>query len=73
MAAFFDEVGHLERIVNIDDFSMTDPKKGDAGRYMKTSLVATSFRFLDESERPKEDKGKSSKRRKRQKANPDEA
>lgn len=53
VATFFDEVGALERIVNIDNFSMTTPVITDAGISLKTTLVATSFRFLDESERPK--------------------
>ena len=70
VATFFDEVSHLERIVNIDQFSMTEPKPGELGLNMKTSLVATSFRFLDENERPKEDAdGKTKHRRKKAPAN----
>ena len=53
VATFFDEVGALERIVNIDNFSITNPVISEAGIGMKATLVATSFRFLDESERPK--------------------
>ncbi len=64
VGTFFDEVGHLERIVNIDQISMVAPKKTDNGYSIKTSLTATSFRFLDESERPKEGAKGSSKRRK---------
>ena len=65
VATFFDEVSRLERIVNIDQFSLTDPKKSDTGRVMKTALVATSFRFLDEKERPKADDGAGGKRRRK--------
>lgn len=65
VATFFDEVGHLERIVNLDQVSMLAPKKGDAGNIIKTSVVATSFRFLDESERPKDEGGSANKRRRK--------
>ena len=68
VATFFDEVSHLERIVNIDQFSMTDPKVGESGKILKSSLVATSFRFLSEKERPKEDESKGKRRRKRTEA-----
>ena len=71
VATFFDEVSRLERIVNIDSVSMTDPKMTDSGRILKTALVATSFRFLDEKERPKEEEGEAKKRRKKP-ANKDE-
>lgn len=65
VATFFDEVSRLERIVNIDSFSMTDPKMSENGRILKTSLVATSFRFLDEKERPKEEESGAKKRRRK--------
>lgn len=65
VATFFDEIGHLERIVNLDQFGMTEPKREETGMVLKTSLTATSFRFLDESERPKEDPSASKKRRKK--------
>jgi type IV pilus assembly protein PilO len=65
VATFFDEVSHLERIVNINEFSMSDPERTDSGLVLKTSLVATSFRFLDESERPKEDTATGKHRRKK--------
>ena len=63
VATFFDEVSRLERIVNIDQFSMIEPKVGEQGRNMKTALVANSFRFLDEAERPKPDEAAGGKRR----------
>ncbi len=68
VATFFDEVSRLERIVNIDSFSLTDPKRAESGRMLKTSLVATSFRFLDEKERPKADEGAGGKRRRKRAA-----
>ena len=64
IASFFDQVGHLERIVNVDHVSLTAPKNITEEAILKAALVATSFRFLDESERPKEDTKKSKKRRK---------
>jgi type IV pilus assembly protein PilO len=64
VATFFDEVGALERIVNIDNFSMTTPVITDAGISLKTTLVATSFRFLDESERPKPENEKKNSKKK---------
>jgi len=53
VATFFDEVGHLERIVNLDNFSATEPEITDERISLKTSVIASTFRFLDESERPK--------------------
>ncbi len=53
IATFFDEVGHLDRIVNLDEFRMTEPKVGEEQVALKGSVVATTFRFLREEERPK--------------------
>jgi len=63
VATFFDEVSRLERIVNIDQFSISEPKNGEQGRNMKIALVANSFRFLEEAERPKQDEATTGKRR----------
>jgi type IV pilus assembly protein PilO len=64
IAGFFDEVAHLDRIVNMDKFNIAkeSAKKGNS-EGLKTTVVATSFRFLDESERPKEEDKKDGKRR----------
>ena len=51
VASFFDEVGHMERIVNLGEFSMGDPKDSDNGKILRTTAIATSFRFVDENER----------------------
>ncbi len=79
VATFFDEVGHMERIVNLENMSLANPKspvaKRGGGRdfsrsvrpdvvLLRSSVVGTAFRFLDESERPQEDK-KRKRRRKR--------
>ncbi len=64
LAGFFDEVAHLERIVNLTKYRITfDSRIGDYSQ-LRTNLVATSFRFLDPSERPKEDDKKKKRRRK---------
>lgn len=64
IAGFFDEVAHLDRIVNMDKFNISKEsgKKG-SGEGLKTVVVATSFRFLDEADRPKEEDKQGSKRR----------
>jgi type IV pilus assembly protein PilO len=67
LATFFDEVGRLERIVNLDQISVTEPYVNEGRVSVKTQVVATSFRFLDESERPKPEDKRSSKRRNRNK------
>jgi type IV pilus assembly protein PilO len=53
VATFFDEVGRLDRIVNISEISMIDPLIDRDGKRvkLKTSCVATTFRYLDEDER----------------------
>lgn len=65
VASFFDEVAHLERIVNVDQFGMKDPKLTEENYVLTTSAIATSFRFLEESERPKPEdaKGKGKRRK----------
>ncbi|HQH25924.1 MAG TPA: type 4a pilus biogenesis protein PilO [Oligoflexia bacterium] len=63
VATFFDEVARLERIVNVDEFSIIEPKVKDEDVTVKTSAIATSFRFLSEGERPQEDGKKRQRRR----------
>ena len=52
VAAFFDKVGQMARIVNVSDVSIKSPprKTGDAVT-VDTSCAAVTFRFLDEAER----------------------
>lgn len=64
LASFFDEVSHLERIVNMTQFKIQQDSKDDT-ETLRTNVIATSFRFLDESERPKEEGGNKKKRRKK--------
>lgn len=51
IATFFDEVGHMDRIVNLAEFTLLDPRVQEEEVTLKSTVVATTFRFLDESER----------------------
>jgi type IV pilus assembly protein PilO len=51
VATFFDRVGQLDRIVNVSDISMKDPKAESGAMIVQTSCSAVTFRFLDEAER----------------------
>lgn len=51
VASFFDDVGHLPRIVNINQISILSPSVREDGVEIKAECVATTFRYLDESER----------------------
>lgn len=68
LATFFDEVGHLERIVNIDQFNLGAAQIEEEKAILKASLVATSFRFLEEAERPKTDAERGGKKRRKRRA-----
>ena len=50
---FFDEVGRLSRLVNINNIEMKNPKIIQEQVVMDTSTLVTTFRFLDEAERAK--------------------
>ena len=51
VATFFDRVGQLDRIVNVSDISMKDPKDESGAMVVSTACSAVTFRFLDEAER----------------------
>ena len=51
VATFFDEVGRLNRLVNIANIELRNPKTKEDQVIMEVSTVATTFRFLDEAER----------------------
>ncbi|MEK7334195.1 MAG: type 4a pilus biogenesis protein PilO, partial [Candidatus Binatota bacterium] len=53
VATFFDEVGRLNRLVNIANIELRNPKANEDQVIMEVSTVATTFRFLDEAERAK--------------------
>jgi type IV pilus assembly protein PilO len=50
---FFDEVGKLKRLVNIDNIDLKNPKVGGDQVVLEISTLATTYRFLDETERKK--------------------
>jgi type IV pilus assembly protein PilO len=61
--SFFDEVGRLNRLVNIDNIGFKNPTAAGDNVVLETTSVATAFRFLDEAERKKiaEEKAKAAK------------
>ncbi len=63
---FFDQVGRLNRLVNIDRIGFKATVNGD-NVVLETTSVATAFRFLDDAERKKiaEEKAKAAKKAKR--------
>jgi len=62
--SFFDDVGKLNRIVNIDNIDFHNPKVAGDQITMDISNLATTYRFLDENERKKvaEEKAKTKKK-----------
>jgi type IV pilus assembly protein PilO len=66
LLTFFDEVAHLPRIVNIDKVSLNVLKEAGEEIVLQFNCRATTFRYLDESERPVVgEEGEQSKRRRR--------
>ena len=51
VAQFLDQVGKLDRIVNVSDISIKDPKVVDDDLVLLASSQITTFRFLSEAER----------------------
>lgn len=66
VVTFFDEVGRLSRLVNIQNIEVRNPQTKDDQVSVETSTQATTFRFLDEAERKKvaEEKAKAAKEKK---------
>jgi type IV pilus assembly protein PilO len=62
--AFFDEVGKLNRLVNIDNIDLKNPKISGDHVSLDITTLATTYRFLDEAERKKlaEEKAKAAKK-----------
>ena len=56
VGTFFSKVGHLDRIVNVNEISMKDPHIDGESVTINTSCTATTFRFLDEAERARIEK-----------------
>ena len=52
-ATFFEEVAKLNRLVNINNIDLKNPKVGGDQVVLEISTLATTYRFLDEAERKK--------------------
>jgi type IV pilus assembly protein PilO len=53
LVGFFDEVGRLNRLVNINNIEMKNLKPSDDQTVVDTTALVTTFRFLSEAERAK--------------------
>lgn len=51
LVTFFDEVGQLNRLVNMQNIEMRNPKVQGERVSLDASTLATTYRFLDEGER----------------------
>jgi type IV pilus assembly protein PilO len=66
VVSFFDEVGRLTRLVNMNNIGFKSPRVSGDQVTLETSTMATTFRFLDEPERKKiaEEKARAAKEKK---------
>src|SRR5262249_52684481 len=53
LVSFFDEVGRLNRLVNINNIDMKNSKPNDDAVVVDTTALVTTFRFLTDEERAK--------------------
>ena len=51
VASFFDEVAKLDRIVNVSDITLKEPRVEDESLLLEANSTVTTFRFLSEAER----------------------
>lgn len=65
VATFFDEVGHMSRIVNIKGIDMGDAKGTDRGLSVRAACTAVTFRYIDEEQRAKSEQANEAKKRRR--------
>ena len=56
IAKFFYGVGQLDRIINMENISMTDPKEVDKDYVVKVTALATAFRALSSVDAASSDK-----------------
>jgi len=63
VAAFFDQVSRLTRIINVSDIGMKSPTTPERdGVTLDVACTVTTFRFLDEAEREKIQKEREAKK-----------
>lgn len=67
MIDFFDNVGRLDRLINIENIGFKNPTVNGERVLVETTTVATAYRFLNEAERKKvaEDKAKAAAKAKK--------
>jgi type IV pilus assembly protein PilO len=66
LGQFFASVGNLSRIVNVNNLEMGKPKEAGGKTLLTVEFLATTYRFLDESEIQKNSaNGKDARRNKR--------
>lgn len=63
VVTFFDEVGRLNRLVNIRNIEMRNPEVKGTKMSVQTSTQAITFRFLDEAERARIAAAKAAKKK----------
>jgi type IV pilus assembly protein PilO len=51
VAIFFDKIRYLDRIVNVADISIKNPRLVDGQMQVESAFFATTYRFLSEEER----------------------
>jgi len=64
VVTFFDEVGRLNRLVNIRNIEMRNPEVKGTKMSVQTSTQAITFRFLDEAERARIAAARAAKKKK---------
>jgi type IV pilus assembly protein PilO len=52
LVVFFNHVAEMKRIVNIQDVFLTEPTRREGQIYLKTQVLATSYRSLKEAAKP---------------------
>jgi len=62
IARFFYNVGQLDRIINMENISMTDPKAVDDEIVLKAEALATAFHVIDNPDGAADAKGKASRK-----------
>lgn len=65
IATFFDEVGRLPRIVNINSIGLAQPVSTDDGYVLTADCLATTFWYLSEAERAERQEQVNKKQRNR--------
>ena len=61
---FFHGVGQQDRIINIENITITDPEVRDDDIYVKVEALATAFRTVEPSTEDESEKDKRGRRKK---------